>query len=132
MILKGFRSINDAFFLKLHRRLLKSGSNIISAPLLATWGQSMFEIDPDEFHQQGLADMNNISLFLNYQFSHPNSSVFFFPINQAIAINHNSDRRKGGNPPNAKLEWATWNRKSMYYLARPLQDLENVSIVHSK
>lgn len=125
-------SMNDAHFVSLHRRLLKKGSIIISAPLLATWGQSMFEIETDGIHQKGLADINNISLFLNYQFSHPDSNVFFFPINQAIVINHNSDRRKGGKRPNAKLDWATWNQKSTYYLARPLEDLENVSIVYSK
>jgi hypothetical protein len=87
----------------------------------------MFEINTTGVHFPGIEDINNISLFLNYQFSHPDSSVFFFPINQVIAINHNSDRSKGGVEPNAQIRWATWNRKSTYFLERPIQDLKNVS-----
>jgi len=107
------------------RRLLDEGSTIISAPLITTWGQHMFEINTTGVHFPGIEDINNISLFLNYQFSHPDSSVFFFPINQVIAINHNSDRSKGGVEPNAQIRWATWNRKSTYFLERPIQDLKN-------
>jgi hypothetical protein len=94
---------------------------------MATWGKHMFEINTTHIGYSGIEDMNILSIFLNYQFSHPDSSVYFFPINQVIAINHNSNRSEDGTAPNAKLQWATWNRKSAYYLERPLHDLKNVS-----
>jgi hypothetical protein len=63
---------------------------------------------------------------LNYQFSHPKSTVYLLPINQMIGINHNSARSDSGQVPNAKLRWATWNKKSIYALQRPLEDLKKV------
>lgn len=74
---------------------------------------------------EGIA-INPTMQLLNYQFSHPNSSVYLLPINQMIAINHNSDRSPSGEAPNAKLRWATWNTKSNYVFQRPLHDLKKV------
>eukprot|EP00548_Thalassiothrix_antarctica_P010222 CAMPEP_0194155524 /NCGR_PEP_ID=MMETSP0152-20130528/64960_1 /TAXON_ID=1049557 /ORGANISM="Thalassiothrix antarctica, Strain L6-D1" /LENGTH=284 /DNA_ID=CAMNT_0038862469 /DNA_START=83 /DNA_END=934 /DNA_ORIENTATION=- len=71
--------------------------------------------------------INPTMQMLNYQFSNPNSSIYFLPINQMLAINHNNDRRPSGKIPNAKLKWAEWDKKSKYVLQRPLEDLRKES-----
>jgi hypothetical protein len=73
------------------------------------------------------SEINPWMQLLNYEFSHPKSSVYFLPINQMSGINHNSERLDSGKPPNARLRWATWNSKSNYMLQRPLEDLKRVS-----
>jgi hypothetical protein len=71
--------------------------------------------------------INTRLLLKNYQFSHPNAAVYFLPINQVTAINHGSPRQDFSSPPNAKIQWAQWHRKTAYYLQRPLDDLKAVS-----
>jgi hypothetical protein len=71
------------------------------------------------------AGANPVKLSLNYHFGHPESSVFFLPINQMLLINHASNRTKAGLHPNAEIRWST-DSKSSYYLQRPLEDLEKV------
>mmetsp|Transcript_28209 Transcript_28209/g.65302 ORF Transcript_28209/g.65302 Transcript_28209/m.65302 type:complete len:308 (+) Transcript_28209:537-1460(+) len=88
--------------------------------MVATYGMDLLTLDPAVYPD----NVNPKMLFLNYQFSHPNSSLFLFPINHALAINHNSNRAAGGKPPNAKLQWSTKSKKAAYYRERPLQDLK--------
>jgi len=104
------------------RRHLKEGTTIISSPMIHVWGR-----DTMNFNLSLVDDDIPISpsmQILNYQFSHPKSSIYLLPINQMIGINHNSARSASGQPPNAKLRWAAWNKKSVYALQRPLDDLK--------
>ena len=120
-------TIPQAGFGGFARRFLKEGSVVISAPLMTTFGDDMMRFNiTKEIKQQIGTEINDQLLFLNYQFSHPNSSVYFFPITHAFMFNHNSPRMPGGKTPNAQLRWATWNKKSSYFLQRPLEDLEKV------
>uniref|UniRef100_A0A7S1GRS0 SET domain-containing protein n=1 Tax=Cyclophora tenuis TaxID=216820 RepID=A0A7S1GRS0_CYCTE len=102
------------------RRFLPEGTTIISSPLVATYGRELFEVDPASSPD----GINPTMLFLNYQLFHPNSSVYFFPINHALMINHNSARRENGQTPNARLRWSSRSKKALFYLARPLEDLK--------
>lgn len=70
--------------------------------------------------------VNPTQLLMNYQLGHPNSSVLFLPINPLVGINHMSPRMPNGSPPNAELRWSEWDKKSHYYLQRPLEDLKEV------
>lgn len=116
------RSNEDAPLTCRNRRPMKAGQIIISAPMMTTFGEHQFKANVTKAEH----DINEYQLFLNYHFSHPDSSVYFFPINHAFTINHNSDRPRGGVKPNAELRWATWNKKSAYYLERSLEDLKKV------
>ena len=82
----------------------------------------MFELSGD--HVPRNYSTNRINLAYNYQYASPNSSVLFFPANTAITINHRSQRGWLGPKPNAELRWSRTNKKSMYYLQRPLEDLK--------
>lgn len=93
-------------------RLIPKGGTIIPAPLLCTWGRHMFDVRPAK------SDVTRKQLAYNYQYAHPESSLLFFPTNTAITINHHSERT------NAELRWSETDRKSMYYLQRPLEDLK--------
>ena len=99
---------------------MAKGDVIIPAPLLATYGRHMFNLKgrhvPD--------DANKVNLALNYQFSHPESSLHLFPTTSALLVNHRSaNQRWGGIKPNAELRWSTTDRKSVYFLQRTLEDL---------
>jgi hypothetical protein len=108
-----------------HRRALKHGTTIISTPLILTWGDSPMKMRTG---RSAVPEGINTRLILeNYQFKHPSADVYFLPITQVTAINHGSPRKESRNPPNAKIQWAQWHRKSVYYLQRPLDDLRNVS-----
>ena len=107
-----------------YRRSLVEGATIISSPMIHVWGREMMEMNVSLVDEE--VEINPTFQLLNYQFSHPESSVYFVPINQMIGINHNSDRSDAGQTPNAKLQWATWNTKSLYALLRPLEDLKKV------
>lgn len=110
------------------RRFLDEGTVVISAPLITTFGADMLRFNATSANASFVGtELNDKLLFLNYQFTHPDSSVFFFPINHAFVFNHNSERLPGGTKPNARLRWATWNKKSNYFLRRPLEDLKKVS-----
>uniref|UniRef100_A0A7S4JNF3 SET domain-containing protein n=1 Tax=Odontella aurita TaxID=265563 RepID=A0A7S4JNF3_9STRA len=98
------------------RRLIPKGETIIPAPLLCTWGRHMFDVPQKS--QRG--NINRKQLLYNYQLTHPESSVLFFPTNTAITINHSRERE------NARLRWSNTDRKSMYYLQRPIADLRKV------
>ena len=101
---------------------------MISAPLITTFGEDMMSFNSTKANASFVGtELNDKLLLLNYQFTHPNSSVYFFPINHAFIFNHNSERLQGGAKPNARMRWATWNKKSNYFLRRPLEDLEKVS-----
>jgi len=102
------------------RRFIPKGSVIISAPLLCTWGRHMFDMNAP-YLPEGI---NKKHLKLNYQLAHKDSSVFFFPINTAIAINHQSAKSKSGNSPNAEMRWSISDKKSLYYQQRTLEDLK--------
>ena len=109
------------------RRFLEKDSSVISAPLITVFGEDMFKFDAKRANESFVGtELNDQILFLNYHFGHPNSSVYFFPITHAFVINHNSGTMPGGQEPNARLSWATWSKKSNYFLQKPLADLEAV------
>jgi len=103
------------------RRFLKQGQTVLSSPMVHTWGRKYFEIDRSNITE----DINPLMQMLNYQFTHADSLVHFLPINQVIAINHNSKRMPNGQQPNVEIRWASWDKRSSYYLERPLEDLKN-------
>ena len=70
--------------------------------------------------------VNTKALFLNYQFSHPDSSVYFFPLSHAAMINHGSNRGGPFQSPNAAIRWSSMSNKGAYFLYRPLSALEEV------
>mmetsp|Transcript_41837 Transcript_41837/g.98020 ORF Transcript_41837/g.98020 Transcript_41837/m.98020 type:complete len:392 (+) Transcript_41837:2193-3368(+) len=59
----------------------------------------------------------------NYMYSHPESSVLLFPVNTGVVINHSSARMKNGKAPNAKLKWSLTDKKTQYFLNKPLEAL---------
>ena len=101
------------------RRPIAKGDVIIPAPLLCTWGRHMFELEGDHMPN----NTNKINLAYNYQYANPSSSVLFLPLTPAITINHRSQRGQLRSKPNARLRWSQTNKKSIYYLQRPLEDL---------
>lgn len=111
------------------RRPIKKGHLIIPSPMLNSWGRDIFDISKKDIPKH-LQDVNKKQLVYNYQWAHPDSSLLLFPTNTAITINHASDRRtnkkkkSGGPKPNAKLRWSTTDKKSMYFLQKPLEDLK--------
>jgi hypothetical protein len=100
------------------RRFLEAGTVVTSAPLLVAFRDIM---DLNSTHT------NKKQLFYNYCFGHNMSSAMFFPLNQILAINHNSNRMASGKEPNARVEFSTKYRKSRYVLRRPLDELKKVS-----
>jgi len=98
-----------------YRRFIANGTTIIGAPLLHTWGREIFNLQDHRKH-----------LMYNYQLSHPESSVLFFPTNAAIVINHSSLRMDQANGPNAELKWSMKDKRTAYYLQRHLSDLKQV------
>jgi hypothetical protein len=112
------------------RRFLKEGNVIIAAPLITAFGEDMMQGNLTKLYEAaGTTDINEFQLFLNYQFTHPQSSVYFFPITHAFIFNHNSERMTDGKKPNAILRWANWSKKSNYVLQRSLDDLRKVPIL---
>jgi hypothetical protein len=93
---------------------------------MTTFGDDMFLINVTKAKGDKVGEINEKLLFLNYQFSHPRSSVYFFPISHAFMFNHDSERVNGGTRPNAELRWADWSKKSQYFLQKPLEDLMKV------
>jgi len=94
---------------------------------MTTFGEDMMSLNVTKANETMVgAEINPQLLFLNYQFSHPQSSVYFFPINHGYIFNHNSRMMPGGQAPNAQLRWSNWNKKSNYFLQRPLEDLKKV------
>ena len=100
---------------------MTEGDVITPAPLIATYGRHMFNLVGRHLPD----DINTVNLALNYQFSHPDSSLYLFPTTSAILINHRSaNQRWGGAKPNAELRWSTTDEKSAYFLQRTLEDLK--------
>jgi len=104
------------------RRHLSKDQIIIPAPLLNTWGRKEFDLGGSHIPE----NVNKKQLIYNYQFAHPESSILFFPTNSAVLINHNSERMLNGSPPNARLSWSKSSKKSLYFLQRHLEDLQEV------
>jgi hypothetical protein len=71
-------------------------------------------------------DINPKQLMLNYHFGQSDSSTLFFPLNHAIAINHNSKRKSSGKEPNVRVEFSTRDKRTRYFLCRSLDDLKKV------
>jgi hypothetical protein len=107
---------NGAFL----RRFRPKDSLIVAAPLIAVGREFLY--------MKGQNSLNQYQLVTNYLFGHKDSSVLFLPSNQAIAINHNSKRMKDGEAPNARIEFSTTDKRSMYFQSLPLEDLLNVSL----
>lgn len=103
------------------RRHLKKGSLILTSPTL-----------PSPIDFLSLDDtvaefpINSFQLLYNYQYGHKNSSLFLLPLNQVTAINHNSKRKMSGKEPNARVEFSSTEKKSMYFQSLPLEDLKKV------
>lgn len=106
---------NGAFL----RRFRPKDSLIVAAPLVAVGREFLY--------MKGQNALNEYQLVTNYLFGHKDSSILFLPSNQAIAINHNSKRMKDGEAPNARIEFSTRDKRSMYFQSLPLGDLLKVS-----
>lgn len=103
------------------RRFLLKDSLILASPTIAT-RRELLQMNISTIGRQ----TNEFQLMTNYHLGHANSSVLFFPINQAIAINHNSERREGGIGPNARVQFSTSDKRSMYFQSLPLEDILEV------
>lgn len=101
------------------RRYIPKGDTIITSPLLPHFGDALLNGN----RTQGL-DLNPWKLIYNYHFKHPRSSLHLLPLSTAAGINHASTRTLDGPRPNARIQWAAWNRRSNYFLRRLLEDLE--------
>jgi hypothetical protein len=113
-------SIEHAGYGAFARRPLKRGDLIISAPAIAASREFM------SINTTGL-DIHPTQLLMNYHFGHKNSSMLFFPLNQAIDINHRSKRKPSGQDPNARVEFSKKDARSRYISGRSLDDLKKVS-----
>jgi hypothetical protein len=103
------------------RRFLPKDSLIIASPAIATRrGQMSVNVT---FRGK---ETNEIQLMTNYHFGHKNSRALFFPLTQAIAMNHNSARSWSGKEPNARLQFSTTDKRSIYFENLPLEDLFKV------
>ncbi len=103
------------------RRHLKKGSLIVTSPTIPS---SIDFLSLDDAVTE--FPINSMQLLYNYQYSHKNSSLFLVPLNQVTAINHNSKRKMSGKEPNARVEFSTTEKKSMYFQSLPLEDLKKV------
>ena len=91
------------------RKHFQAGDVILSSPMMHTLGAS----------GPGLVGKDDRpSLLMNYHFGY--GDLYLLPTTSLTAVNH---RRE----PNAELRFATWNRKSNYFLRRPLEDLRRVT-----
>jgi hypothetical protein len=115
-----YSTINQAGQGAFSRRFLSEGSIIISSPMLLATRDLL------NLNITSKGDINPKQLMINYHFGHKNSSILFLPINQMNAINHNSKRKWDGEEPNARVELSTRDKKSRYYLGRPMQDVRKV------
>jgi hypothetical protein len=113
-------TINQAGQGAFSRRFLLEGSIIISSPMLLATRNFL------NLNITSKGEINPKQLMVNYHFGHDNSSILFLPINQMNAINHNSKRKWSGQEPNARVEFSTRDKKSRYYLSRPMQDVMKV------
>jgi len=115
-------TINGAGAGAFARRPISQGDVIIASPLLITYGQEVLRV-----HNAEERGVNPLQVAYNYHYSHSNSSLLFFPVNSAILINHQSNRKTtmfNAKEPNAELRWSLSEKKSKYVLQRQLQDLK--------
>ena len=112
-------TIKQAGYGAFSRRALKEGTVLISAPAIATSRDFL------KVNTTGM-DMHDTQQLINYHFGHKNSRILFFPLNQAVNINHNSDRKWSGQKPNARVEFSKRDPRSRYIMGRTLEDLKKV------
>jgi hypothetical protein len=97
---------------------------IISAPAIAA-SRDFMSLNTSDL------DIHPTQLLMNYHLGHKNSSMMFFPLNQAININHSSKRKSIGQEPNARVEFSKKDKRSRYILNRSLDDLKKVGLLSS-
>jgi hypothetical protein len=93
-------------------------SIIIASPALVTT-RAVLYTNQTEIPEK----TNNLHLLINYHFGHKNSSVLFFPLVTSAFINHGSDDRQ----PNARFQFSTTDKRSIYCESLLLDDLLEVS-----
>jgi hypothetical protein len=96
-------------------------SIIISSPMLLATREFL------NLNITSKVNTNPKQLMINYHFGNKNSTILFLPINQMNATNHNSNRKWGGQEPNARVEFSPRDQKEQYYLGRPMDDVRKVS-----
>lgn len=106
-------TIQQAGYGAFSRRHLKKGSVIHTSPLIAAPRAFM------EMNYSGTVPptINSKQLMLNYHFGHADSTILFFPLTHAIAINHRAVT------PNARVEFSRNEKRSRYLLHRPMEDI---------
>ena len=61
---------------------------------------------------------------INYHFGHKDSSTLFFPLNQAVNINHGSSTRSWtGTAANARVEFSKREKRTRYLVGHPVEDI---------
>jgi hypothetical protein len=100
------------------RRKIPMDSIIIASPALVTT-RAVLYTNQTEIPEK----TNNLHLLINYHFGHKNSSVLFFPLVTSAFINHGSDDRQ----PNARFQFSTTDKRSIYCESLLLDDLLEVS-----
>ncbi len=105
------------------RRFIPKGSLLLASPTIAT-RRELLHFDSSGFGRS----TNEFQLMTNYHFGHTSSSALFFPLTQATAINHNSARLTNGKEPNARIQFSTSDKRSMYFQSLSLEDILEVRI----
>lgn len=98
---------------------LTKGETIVPAPLLQIIDRDVLATYDHRGEKVGT------QLLMNYCFGHRDSSILLCPDTNAILINHCSTRQKECEPrgPNAKVQWASWEKDNDRWLQMPLQEL---------
>ena len=99
------------------RRKIVKDSVIITSPALVTPRLALY-VNQTEIPQQ----TNELHLLTNYHFGHKKSSILFFPLVTSAFINHAS----GGRKPNARFQFSTSDKRSMYFQSLLVEDLLEV------
>ena len=99
------------------RRKLVKDSVIIASPALVTPRSALY-VNQTEMPET----TNKLHLLTNYHFGHKESSVLFFPLVTSAFINHASE----GQTPNARFQFSTSDKRSMYFQSLLLEDLLEV------
>jgi len=108
------------------KHTLSKGAVVITVPLLETRPR---HLTVNLTHISN--DTNRKSLAYNYHWSHPNSSILFLPLNDALMINHGSPRKDGAFHPNVELRWSRTDKRTMYMVKQSIDDVRKVWIIAS-